>query len=378
MGITSGASGTSQGGLNYAYTTKTMDQAIADKIGGATRFRSLEFGCAATDASDADFGSIAKAISHNGPNSPNLPEYNPMALYDRVFGDGFQSPGSPGVADATLAARKSVLDLVATDTKALQKRLGQNDRQRLDQHLQGVVDLEKQLTAAPVGAACPGKPVRPTSSYGVVDGPYEGTLDGQVQWEPLAAAQLDLLAFALACDQTRVFTYRFSPCNDFTVYPGFPAFQPDPTTTNTGTSMHGMTHQESGDQPGVQQCVTFSMTNFAKVLERLMALPEGAGNVLDNCAILAFTDVDEGQTHNYLQTGPGNGLPMIVAGRAGGKLVHPGIHYRSPQQGDQPGEGNGRNVSVVPLTLMQALGLGVTTWGQGPGQATKVISELLT
>jgi hypothetical protein len=241
-----------------------------------------------------------------------------------------------------------------------------------------VVDLEKQLTASPVGAACPGKPVRPTSSYGVVDGPYEGTLDGQVQWDPLAAAQLDLLAFALACDQTRVFTYRFSPCNDFTVYPGFPAFQPDPTTTNTGTSMHGMTHQESGDQPGVQQCVTFSMTNFAKLLERLMSLPEGAGNVLDNCAILGFTDVDEGQTHNYLQNGPGSGIPMIVAGRAGGKLVHPGIHYSSPQQGDQPGEGNGRNVSVVPLTLMQALGLGVTSWGSGSGQATKVISELLT
>jgi hypothetical protein len=378
MGITSGASGTPQGGLNYAFANKTMDQTIADNIGTSTRFKSLEFGVAATDASDADFGSIAKALSHNGPNSPNLPEFNPIALYDRVFGDGFVPPGSSGVTSATIATRKSVLDLVASDARALKTRLGANDRQRLDQHLQGIVDLEKQLTAIPVTTpTCPGQPTRPTSSFGVVDGPYQGTLDGQVQWEPLAAAQLDLLAYALACDQTRVFTHRFSPCNDYTVYPGFPPFNPDPTTTNTGTSMHGMTHQESGDQPGVQKCVTFSMTHFAQLLERLISMPEGAGSILDNCAILGITDVDEGQTHNFWQTSDNNGMPMIVAGRAGGKLVHPGIHYRSPRQGDASGETNGRNASVVPLTLMQALGTGITSWGKGPGLATKVISELL-
>ncbi|NUO50433.1 MAG: DUF1552 domain-containing protein [Polyangiaceae bacterium] len=374
MGTMSGAGGTPQGGLNYAFTRPTMDQVIADIIGTTTRFKSLEFGVAATDASDADFGSIAKAISHNGPNSPNLPEYNAIALYDRIFGDGF---GEPGVSDVTIAVRKSVLDLVAEDAKALQARLGATDRQRLEQHLEGINDLEKQLAGGPVGEACPGKPPMPTSSFGIIDGPYDGTLDGQVQWEPLAAAQIELLAYALACDQTRVFTFRFSPCNDYTVYPGFPDFEPDPATTNTGSSMHGMTHEEGGDQPGVQQCVTFSMQNFANMLQRLMDMPEGDGHVLDNCAILGFTDVDEGQTHNYQQSNSLNGLPMVVAGRAGGALTHPGVHYRSPQQGDQPGEGSGRNASVVPLTLMQALGTGITTWGEGPGQATKVIDELL-
>ena len=52
------------------------------------------------------------------------------------------------------------------------------------------------------------------SSYAAID-------TEQIQWEPLDAAQRELLVFALACDQTRVFTYRFSPCNDYTVYPGF-------------------------------------------------------------------------------------------------------------------------------------------------------------
>ena len=370
--ITSGVLGTPQGGLNNAYAAKTMDQIIADKIGTTTRFRSLHLGVASTDTSDADFGALGKSISHNGPNSPNLPEYDPIALYDRVFSSGpaTGAGGASGLTQVTLATRRSVLDLVAADTKALQARLGASDKARLDQHLQGVLDLEKQLTTGMptmMTAGCT-TPTRPTSSYAAID-------NEQIQWEPLNAAMTDLLVFALACDQTRVFTYRFSPCNDFTVYPGFPTFTIDPTTTNTGTSMHGYTHQEGGDQPNVQKCVTYSMSKLAALLERLLATPEGAGTLLDNCAILGFTECSEGRTHNA-QNQPG--IPMIVAGRAGGALVHPGIHYASPMSGDAASETKGRNVSVVPLTLMQAVGAGITSWGQDAGLATKVISELLT
>lgn len=372
--ITSGALGTAQGGLNYAYANKTFDQAIAEKIGMSSRFPSLHFGVASTDASDADFGAVAKAISHNGPNSPNVPQYDPIALYDRVFGDGSSPSGTtaPGsnVAAVTLATRKSVLDLVAADTKALQARLGANDRQRLEQHLQGVVDLEKQLTTTPAtgstSASCM-KPARPSDAHKAID-------KEQIQWEPLMAAQMDLLTFALICDQTRVFTFRFSPCNDFTVYPGFPTFMIDPTTTNTGTSMHGFTHSEGGDQPNVQKCVMFSMQKFAAFLTRLKNTPEGDGTLLDNCAILGFTECSEGRSHNAMEQ---PGIPFIIAGRGGGALVHPGIHYKSPLRGDASSESKGRNASVVPLTMMQALGTGITSWGVAEGKATKVISELL-
>jgi hypothetical protein len=96
--------------------------------------------------------------------------------------------------------------------------------------------------------------------------------------------------------------------------------------------------------------------------------------LLDNCAILGFTECTEGHTHNASGQ---PGIPIIVAGRGGGTLVHPGIHYKSPQQGDASSEDRGRNVSCVPLTFMKALGTGITSWGTGPGKATKVISELL-
>jgi len=167
--------------------------------------------------------------------------------------------------------------------RPLEARLGATDKARLDQHLQGVLELEKQLVGMPATTAGCTKPTKPAGSYPAID-------NEQIQWEPLSAAHTDLLVFALACDQTRVFTYRFSPCNDYTVYPGFPTFKIDPTTTNTGTSMHGFTHTEGGDQPSVQKCLAFSMTKFATLLERLLATPEGAGTLLDNCAIFGFTE----------------------------------------------------------------------------------------
>lgn len=367
MAITSGTLGTSQGGLNYAYANKTFDVAIAEKISASQRFRALHLGVASTDTSDADFGVVHKAISHNGPNAPNLPEYDPIALYDRVFGAGFTPPGGTNVASVTIQNRKSVLDVVSADTRALQARLGAKDKQRLEQHLEGISDLERQLTSMPVmtSGACV-KPGRPASSFANLDAQ-------QIQWDALTNAQMDLLVHALVCDQTRVFTWRQSPANDFTVYPGFPTFVIDPNTTDTGTSMHAMTHWEGGDQPGVRQCVEFVMTKFAALLERLKATPEGAGNVLDNCAILGFSECTEGRGHNATNQ---PGIPMLVAGRAGGKLVHPGIHYKAPVPGSGA-EPRGRNVSCVPLTMMAAVDAGITTWGNAEGRATQVISELL-
>ena len=108
---------------------------------------------------------MAKSISHNGPNSPNLPEYDPIALYNRVFGAGFSTGTTTNVADVTLATRKSVLDLVAADTKALEARLGATDKARLDQHLQGVIELEKQLVGMPVMTAGCTAPTKPAGSY---------------------------------------------------------------------------------------------------------------------------------------------------------------------------------------------------------------------
>ena len=118
----------------------------------------------------------------------------------------------------------------------------------------------------------------------------------------------------------------------------------------------------------MQKCVTFSMGQFAVLLERLLGTPEGAGSLLDNCGILGFTECTEGRSHNAMSQ---PGIPMIVAGRAGGNLVHPGIHYKSPGQGDKPSETNGRNVSVVPKLIFDHRFFGGLRLGANAGVAIR-------
>jgi hypothetical protein len=103
------------------------------------------------------------------------------------------------------------------------------------------------------------------------------------------------------------------------------------------------------------------MNKLGTFLGKLKDTPEGAGNLLDNSAILASSDVSEGQPHSI------NDYPIVVAGRAGGALVHPGIHYRS---------GSGENTSKVLLTLLQAMDLDITEFGNGGGRTTETLGAI--
>jgi hypothetical protein len=96
-------------------------------------------------------------------------------------------------------------------------------------------------------------------------------------------------------------------------------------------------------------------------LEKLKDTPEGDGNLLDNCAILASSDCSEGQPHSI------DDYPIVVAGKAGGALVHPGVHYRSTDN---------ENASNVLLTLLQAMDLPLTEFGEGGGHTTSVVDAL--
>jgi hypothetical protein len=106
----------------------------------------------------------------------------------------------------------------------------------------------------------------------------------------------------------------------------------------------------------------YIMERFATFLEKLMAFPEGTGNLLDACAIMASSDVSEGLPHSL------NDYPMLVAGRAGGGLVHPGIHYRSE---------DGENTTNVHFTVTTALGVGLTAVGADVGLSSTTIPALL-
>lgn len=319
-------------GDHRTFTAPSIDQIIANEVGGYSRFRSLEFGAFPGDG-----------LSYNGPDNKNPPENLPLALFDRVFGGGF-TIGPPGVPDPKLALRQSVLDAVQEDVAALEKRLGQADKERLDQHLSGLRDLEKRIVYLyenpPNLAAC-AIPAQPLASYPDVN--------GRPQISAINRAFIDVLVMILACDQTRVFSnFMTSPVNNL-LWPSAPS------------GHHQLTHDEAGDQPQVNAIVKQIVAEYAYLVEKLQGVPEGAGTLLDNCLVLGTTDCSLGRTHSL------DDFPILLAGSAGG-VIKQGIHYRSTSS---------ENASKLLLTIVQAFDIPAASFGAKEGLATSDLGAIL-
>jgi hypothetical protein len=343
VGILSGAPMLPQnpGGAPYAstFTQPTIDQVVATRLNANTRFRSLELGVSRRVTTGE--GTTLRYLSHNGPDNANAPEYSPQAAFTRLFGPGFTAPGQAPVVDPRLELRRSVLDVVRQDANALRTRLGTTDRQRLEQHLDSIRALENQIrlieNVAPPPSACraPGEPAEPARE----------------QLTEVTDAMASLLALSLACDQTRVFSIQFSGSVGGTVY----------SEVGATREHHGVTHDEPGDQPTVNAITTFIMKKFATFLGKLKETTEGSTNILDQCAILASSDTAEGQPHSIRD------YPILVAGKAGGALKYPGVHYRSTTR---------ENTSKVLLTLLQAMDIPATEFGTEGGRTNETVAAI--
>ena len=316
----------------------TLDVLIARRIGASTRFRSIEISCT---------GVPTQSYSRESQSIINSSSVSPLELYTRIFGPDFIDPkGGPFVPDPKTVLRKSVLSVVGEDTARLERVLGSHDRQRLDEYLTSLRQLEQQIEVSlhpPDLEACR----RPAAPKGETVG---ADLE---QASSTHRLMTELLVFALLCDQTRVFNVLFSW--------GTSALR----KSGAQTAHHQLTHDESVDpilgyQPEATSFVIASMTTWASFVRRLAETPEGDGTLLDNCLVMAHSESSFAKSHQVTQ------LPVMIAGRAGGR-VRPGVHVR----------GNGEPVTRVGLTVQQVMGLPVNAWGTQSMQATQPVSEIL-
>ncbi len=347
VGILSGYPLVSQpkGGAAFrsTFSAPSIDQVAAAELGKGTRFRSLEVGI--SRRVNTREGTTLQFISHNGPDSANPPIYDPGAVFNRLFGGDFKPPtggpaagGGPGALEKATALRRSILDAVSRDIAGLKPRVSTGDRTRLDQHLENIRAIERRLQGTPDGATGGLNPVAGVAGCAAPMAPaaFPDTPAGE-QLEPIMGAMSDLIALALACDQTRVFSIMFSGSTATTVF----------WQVNVMRGHHQLSHDEAGDQPQIHATTVFTMKMFSLLLQKLKASPEGPGNLLDSCAILASSDCAEGKSHSNRD------YPIVVAGSAGGKLKFPGIHFRGPQQ----------NPNQVLLTMLRAMGIERPSYG---------------
>jgi hypothetical protein len=345
IGILSGAPVVVQprGSATYRSTfgKPSIDQVAAATLGKSTRFKSLELGISRRLRKDE--GVTPQVLSHNGTNSGNPPIFEPREVFNRLFGGDLPpGPGAAALQKAT-ALRKSVLDVLVKDVERLKLQVGNTDKRRLDQHFDNLRAIEKrlQMTDGAAGSCAPG----------AAPGMFPPTPQGE-QLEPITTAMSDLLALALACDQTRVFSVLFTGSIGGTVF--------WPVAVTRGH--HQLTHDEPGDQPQIQATTVYTMKMLSILLQKLKDTPEGPGNLLDSCAILATSDCAEGKAHSLKD------YPILVAGRAGGHFKYPGVHHREM----------GGNTSTVLMSLLRSVGVTPAEVGAAGGRATTGVSAIET
>jgi hypothetical protein len=301
---------------------ETLDQVVADRIYGAAppRFRALQLG-----VSNARFHTYGhwNAISYNGPNRLNPAIMDPGQLYDLLFG----VPPDTALTDR----RARLLDAVLQDYHGLQGRLGAADRARVEAHMEHLFEVQRRLEQTRLVCADPGRP-----------NPDE---------DLLAKTSLmgRLLAAAIGCGLTQVFSFMLT----------------SPATTHLFSAqgavndMHTTCH--SGEWQVVYNITELQMRAFARLLDELAAVEVCPGvSALDAALVYGTSEYGEGWKHGVQE------MPVLLAGRAAGRL-RSGWHVREA----------GGNMAKAHLTLLQALGLPMTSFGFHGSETSATFSELL-
>ncbi|CAN7267449.1 DUF1552 domain-containing protein [Phenylobacterium sp. LjRoot225] len=339
MATLSGAAPTQGGVSGGSAELPTLDCLVSDHIGKGTRFQSLEVACT---------GQSSVSYSMRAGSTVNPSEVDPINLYRRLFGTGFSDPNKGEFKpDPKIMLRQSVLSSVKEDRDDLIRTLGSADRQRVDQYFTSLRQVEQQLAMMLE---------KPAPAEACVLPKEPGKTELGPTWE-MATRSHDMLGqlvvMALACNQTRVFNVALSNAGSNLRKAGEPV------------SFHELTHEEAIDsQLGYQPKATFfierSMETFASMLKMMDSVKEGTGTLLDHSLVLATSESNFAKIHSV------DNLPIMVAGRAGGK-------WKSGQHVSGKGDPSSR----VGLTIQQVLGMPVTSWGDAAMQTNKPISEVM-
>ncbi|MBL9175019.1 MAG: DUF1552 domain-containing protein [Verrucomicrobiales bacterium] len=313
----------------------SIDQLIAGQVGSLTRLPSLELTCDhIRKSSGCDSGyscAYQFNISWRNATTPMTAENNPRLVFERLFG-----AGSPGERAANRRRRqqeqRSVLDFVLEDARALQRRLDARDREKLDQYLTGLREVEERITRAErfPDVRDPG-----------VDTPagIPGTHGEHIQ------LMNDLLVLALQTDTTRVATLQLS----------YDGSNRSFSEIGIAEGHHDLTHHQNRPDwiRKVAEIDRWYVAQFAQLLQKLEAVQEVDGHTLLHNSMVTYGSGNaDGNRHTH------SNLPVLLAGGGGGTLT-PG---RTVHHGSRP-------LANLYLSLADRMGLaGLERFGDSTGR----------
>jgi len=283
----------------------SVDQVAASRLGDRTRLPSLELGIEryrGTGNCDSGYSCVYEhTVAWRSPTSPLPTEVNPKLVFDRLFS---ARPNDPDRLKRN-ELRASVLDTVLEDARGLEKQLGGADKQKLDQYLSCVRELELRIARADTLP-----PVQPP----------EGAAKPQVvpaDYQEHCRLMSDLLVLAFQTDVTRIATFMFAREGSEIQY------------RNLGISEghHECTHHRGNQKliENVCKINQFHIEQFAYLLSKLKAVREGEGTLLDNSMVVYGSGIEDGSLHTHTD------CPTLLAGKGGGSLKS-GRHLRYPKE----------------------------------------------
>jgi hypothetical protein len=264
----------------------SVDQFIAGRIGTTTAFPSLEFGVRVIG------GAPLNAISYKAANQPNVPTYDPLQMYNRMFAN---TKLSSTQLTQLIADRKSVLDFLGSDITTLETRLTASDKARLDAHLTGIRSMEQQLTNAAASCAAPTAPAK-LDPNNMANFPTIGKL------------QMDMMLLAHTCGMTNVSTFMWANADSWQYFP----------FAGVNEEHHTTSHCSDKDSASIEKLVLINIWHATQVnymLDYLAMTKEADGSsMLDNTVLLWGNELGVGNTHDY------KNIPWVLAGGAGGAV----------------------------------------------------------
>jgi hypothetical protein len=307
----------------------SVDQRIAQDIGMQTRFPSLEFGVMVQDSD------VWARMIYSGADQPLPPMEDPMKAFSRIFAGSQLSAQQLAML---LKRRQSTLDYAQSTLSSLAPRISVDDRKRVLQHQDSIRQIEEQLLAQTSACTTP-----MVSAINVND---------IKNYPAIGKAQMDILVAALACGQTRIASLQWSRSVSDIPMPWL----------NIGTGHHTLSHKPDSDSTSQSQLVTINTwyaQQFAYLLQKLDAVKESNGTLLDNCLVLWVNELAKGNVHSHQP------LPVVIAGKCAGAI--------------RPG----RFVSYAPtvphnnllVSIANAMGTKIGTFGN-PAYCTGALSNL--
>jgi hypothetical protein len=285
---------------------KSLDQLVADKIGGGSMLRSLHLGVIPADSINY-YQRYGRSTFFFSPKPVDY-EANPVTAFDRVFGGG---GGGAAPAPVTMGAdfTGDSLDLLDAEIGELSGRLKDAPRElsKLTQHREALRSLRP--ATAPIPGMPPASPpiamggqlasvekLRPALQGNAKDA-YKHAL-----FSDIFDAQVDILARALVSGLTRVATLQAGSADGNAIVP-----------VDRGYPHHNTSH---GNQMIFSQCQRWYMTKLERLLTALDVpdpLDPGGKTVLYNTAIVVLAEC--------LPVSHGSeSVPAFVVGNAGGQL----------------------------------------------------------